>query len=117
MDSNYKEWFTTLTDSMLNKINDNYKVLEVNYLSEESINNVILKNINDLSDDQVKVISEMSNYYLNHKNCAIYKKTEFLCNLKEKICIYNIHADNFRKLYDGINYNKDSRYVSFFYNL
>lgn len=53
----------------------------------------------------------MSKYYLNHEDKAIYKKTDYLCNEKEKICICNIHADDFRRIYDGINYKKDDKYI------
>ena len=30
----------------------------------------------------------------------------------KKICICNIHADDFRKIYDGINYKQNTKYIS-----
>jgi len=60
------------------------------------------------------IVNNMLDYYLNHKDRPIYKKTEYLCNEKEKICICNIHADDFRKIYDGINYESNKKYISWF---
>lgn len=54
----------------------------------------------------------MLEYYLNDKDKSIYKKTDYLCNKKEKFCICNTHADDFRKIYDGINYSPNIKYVS-----
>jgi len=48
------------------------------------------------------------------KDKAIYKKTDYLCNKKEKICICNIHADDLRKIYEGNNYDKPSKYISWY---
>ena len=58
------------------------------------------------------VINNMVDFYLNDKDKEIYKKTDYLCNEKEKICICNIHADDFRKIYDGINYKQNIKYIS-----
>jgi hypothetical protein len=54
----------------------------------------------------------MLEYYLNDKDESIYKKTEYLCNEKEQICICNNHAETFRKIYDGINYRPKLKYIS-----
>lgn len=51
-------------------------------------------------------------FYLNDKDKEIYKKTDYLCNEKEKLCICNTHADDFRKIYDGINYKQNIKYIS-----
>jgi hypothetical protein len=59
-----------------------------------------------------QVVTEMLDYYLSHKNKPIYEKTDYLCNEREQICICNIHANDFRKIYDGINYKPDVNYVS-----
>ena len=42
------------------------------------------------------------NYYLNSKDSKskIYQKNDYICNEKEKICICNLQADNFRRIYD-----------------
>jgi hypothetical protein len=57
----------------------------------------------------------MLEYYLNDKdehNIHIYKMTDYLCNDKERVCICNTHADDFRKIYQGVNYNKNKKYIS-----
>lgn len=38
--------------------------------------------------------------------------TDYICNKKEKICICNIHAEDFRKIYERNNYRKDIKYIS-----
>ena len=58
----------------------------------------------------------MLNYYIYNKNREIYKKTDYLCNEREKVCICNTHAEDFRKIYDGINYKKGDKYISLFQN-
>ena len=58
----------------------------------------------------------MLEYYFNHKDKPIYKKTDYLCNKKEKVCICNTHAADFRKIYDGINYKPKDKYISWFFN-
>ena len=50
----------------------------------------------------------MVNHFLTHKDKGIYKKkTNYLCNQKEKLCICNTHANDFRKIYDGEKYSND----------
>jgi hypothetical protein len=57
-----------------------------------------------------QVVDEMVEYFSTHKDKKIYKeKTNYLCDRKEKICICNTHANDFRKIYDGINY-RDVKY-------
>jgi hypothetical protein len=58
----------------------------------------------------------MLDYYLNHKDKSIYKKTDYLCDRTEKICICNKNADAFRKIYDEINYKENEIYISFIKN-
>ena len=60
------------------------------------------------------IVNNMLEYYLNHKDIEIYKKTEYLCNVKEKVCICNTHADDLRKVYDGVNYKSNEKYISWF---
>ena len=59
----------------------------------------------------------MVEFYLNDKDKEIYKKTDYLCNEKEKLCICNTHADDFRKIYDGINYKQNIKYISWCKNI
>jgi hypothetical protein len=50
----------------------------------------------------MEAVNNMLSYYLNHPD----KKTDYLCNKKEKICICNTNAEDFRKIYDQNNYKK-----------
>ncbi len=61
---------------------------------------------------KMEIVNNMLGYYLNHQDKQIYKKTDYLCNEREKICICNIHADDFRKIYDEINYKPGKKYIS-----
>ena len=37
-----------------------------------------------------------------------------VCNQEEKICICNVHAEDFRKIYDRNNYKQGDKYISWF---
>lgn len=55
----------------------------------------------------------MVKYYQNHKDSEILtKQTDLLCNKKERICICNVNADNFRKIYNRVNYKADDKFIS-----
>ena len=54
----------------------------------------------------------MLDYYLSHPDKPIYKKTDYLCNKKEKICICNTNTHDFINIYDRINYKPDDNFVS-----
>ena len=55
----------------------------------------------------------MLNYYLTSNSTYIYqKKTELLCNEKQRICMCNIYAADYRKILEGINYKKDKKDIS-----
>ncbi len=84
-------------------------------LNKEKINFELFNNKN-LDDNQIIMFQEMTKYYLTHKDSEIYKKTDYLCNQKEKICICNTHADDLRKIYDGINYKENVKFISYYNN-
>ena len=95
-------------------LRNNYKIIDVDYLDPILVRSKMFGN-NDFELYQRKdVVNNMLKYYLNHKDSEIYKKTEYLCNEKEQICICNTHADDFRKIYDGINYKPNEKYISWF---
>lgn len=106
--------FWSLKNENEKELRKHYKIIDVDYL------NPILVKSKMFADDyfknilKVEIINSMLDYYLNHKDKAIYKKTDYLCNEKEKICICNTNAEEFRKIYDGIKYKKNDRYISWF---
>jgi len=107
------DFFTHLADEKILDLKNNYKIIDVDYLDP------ILVHCKMFDDDYFKlhsnkenVVNNMLDYYLNHDDTEIYKKTNYLCDYKEKICICNTHANDLRKIYDGINYKPDEKYIS-----
>lgn len=55
-----------------------------------------------------QVLNDMVEHFSTHKDKHIFKKKiNYLCNKKERMCICNTNANNFRKIYDGINYTDE----------
>ena len=110
---NYKDFFTSITDSNIEQIRETYKVIDVPYLHPIKVNyKMFADKYFENNPWKEQVVNDMLNYYLMHKDKQIYKKTEYLCNEKEKICICNTHAEDFRRIYDENNYKPGKKYVS-----
>jgi hypothetical protein len=118
--SSYKtyqnSYYSTLCEDQIKDIRKNYKVIDVDWLDKILVNS---KMFNDeyftKSPKKKEVVNNILEYCLNDKdeaNTHIYKITDYLCNDKERVCICNTHADDFRKIYEGINYKKGSKYIS-----
>lgn len=109
----YDHSFQTIKDNEIENIRKTYKVVDVEFLDTYQI---FWKTFGDdyftKTPHKKDVIKEMAEFYLNDKENAIYKKTDYLCDKKEKICICNTNANIFRKIYDGINYNEDKKFIS-----
>jgi hypothetical protein len=111
--NNYKDFFTSLSDSKIEQIRKSYKVIDVPYLDPIKVNYTMFADKYFKSNPEKEdIINIMLDFYLSHKDKPIYKKTDYLCNEKEQICICNIHAEDFRKIYDGQNYNPGDKYIS-----
>lgn len=111
----FTDTFTKLSDE--DKIRDFYKIIDVNWLDPTLVKSKIIVDDGDYFKYRPKkeeILNNMLKYYLNHKDAGIYKKTEYLCNKKEEICICNLHADEFRKIYDEHNYSPGEKYISWF---
>ena len=107
-----EDYYTSLDDEKIADLKNNYKIIEVDYLHPVLVRSKIF---NDETFSQKKaVLDEMMKYYLQHKDKEIYKKTDYLCNETEKICICNTNAEDFRRIYDGINYKPNDKYISWF---
>ena len=110
----YTDKYTKLKNTDITSIREEYKVIDVEWLD---MNKVEYEMFGDKYFDKKKeeIIHSMLVYYLNRKDRTIYtKKTDYLCNEREKLCICNTHADDFRKIYDGINYKEEDKYISWF---
>lgn len=117
INNNYEKYYnylyTTLDDMKIQYIRKEYTVIDVDWLNETLVNREIFNNKYFENTPQKKeIVNKMLKYYLNDKDKSIYKKTDYICNEKEKLCICNTHADEFRKIYDGINYRPNKKYVS-----
>ena len=109
----YSYFYTSLNEAKLQYIRKEYTVIEVDWLNKTLVNSEIFnKKYFEKFTEKTEIVNNMLEYYLNDKDKSIYKKTDYLCNKKEKICICNTHADDFRKIYDGINYSPNIKYVS-----
>jgi hypothetical protein len=107
----YKDFYTSIDDEKVLDLRQNYTIIDVDYLHPVLV--FYKMKLMD-SDSRKDIVKHMLDFYMNHPDKAIYKKTEYLCCAKEKICICNTHADDLRKIYDGINYKPDAKYISWF---
>ena len=120
-DEKYTDNYTWLKNNQINEIREEYKVIDVDWLSIDNVHYQMFgdkyfdnsKN-SDNSKTKEEIINSMLVYYLNRQDREIYKKTDYLCNEREKICICNTHAEDFRKIYNGINYKEGDKYISWF---
>lgn len=110
----YEDYFyTTLVEQEIIDIRNKFKVIDVEYFDKTTIDFTVFSDDYFSSNPhKKKVLNDMVEYFDNHKdNTILKKKTNYLCNEKEKICICNTHANDFRKIYDGVNYT-DKTYIS-----
>ncbi len=109
----HNSFYTSLDNDQIQDIRKNYKVLDVDWLDSTLVNYVMFNDeYFEKSLKKKEVINNMLDYYLNDKDKDIYKKTDYLCNQREKICICNTHAEDLRKIYEGINYKPSQKYIS-----
>jgi hypothetical protein len=109
----YTDKFWSINPEEIKEIRKNYKIIDVDWLSSDKVNYQMFGDDYFNSNSEKKqVVTDMLDYYLSHPDKPIYKKTDYLCNEKEKICICNTHAHDFRKIYDGINYKPENNYIS-----
>jgi hypothetical protein len=109
-----KDFFTGIDEANIVYLRNNYKIIDVDYLNSNLVHSKMFGDNFFILPAKKDIVNNMLDYYLNHKDKAIYKKTDYLCNRKEKVCICNTHAEDFRKIYDGINYNSNDKYISWF---
>jgi hypothetical protein len=112
--SKSNDLFTTIDDENIVDLRKNYKIIDVDYLDLDLVHAKMYDRNVFVLPRKKDIVNNMLEYYLNHKDSEIYKKTEYLCNEKEKICICNTQADDFRKIYDGVYYKPDKKYISWF---
>jgi hypothetical protein len=111
----YNDFYTSLDNKQIEYIRSNYKIIDVDYLNPIIVNSAIFAD-KFFSQSPLKkdIINDMLDYYLKHPDKHIYQKTDYLCNRKEKICICNIHAKDFRRIYDKNYFKEEDKYISWF---
>ena len=119
-DEKYTDSYKMLKNHEISKIREQYDVIDVAWLSIDNVHyqmggdKYFDKSNSDNSKTKEEIINSMLVYYLTCQDRAIYKKTDYLCNEREKFCICNTHADDFRKIYNGINYKEGDKFISWF---
>jgi uncharacterized ferritin-like protein (DUF455 family) len=99
-------YFTETDDNTISELRNTFDIIDINYINPTLINNKILNNNKD-------TINNMLNFIYTDKNKHILiKSTDYLCNREKKVCICNINADNFRKIYEGRNYKENTNYIA-----
>jgi hypothetical protein len=111
--NNFNDYYTNLDEENILDLKNNYKILYVDYLDADLVHSII-QDKNEFLFRKKDIVVKMMKYYLNHKECEIYKKTDFLCNEKEKVCICNTNAADLRKIYDGVYNKPNKKYISWF---
>lgn len=112
--SKYGDFFTGIDEENILYLRNNYKIIDVDYLDPILVRSKMFGDNFFILPPKQDIVDNMLEYYLNHKDSEIYKKTDYLCNTKEKVCICNTHAADFRKIYDGVNYKSNEKYISYF---
>ena len=111
----YNDSFTSLDNKQIEHIRSNYKIIDVPYLNPIIVRSAIFADdYFTKSPIKTDIINNMLDYYLKHPDKHIYQKTDYLCNKKERVCICNIHAKDFRRIYDNIHFKEDDKYISWF---
>jgi hypothetical protein len=112
----YNSHYAKIDNDEIQNIRNHYKVIEIDWLDTTLVNTKILNdNYFEKLPKKKEIINKILEHYLNDKdedNKHIYKITDYLCNEREKICICNTHAEDFRKIYEGINYRENIKYIS-----
>ena len=118
-DEKYTDSYKMLKNHEISKIREQYDVIDVAWLSIDNVHyqmggdKYFDKSNSDNSKTKEEIINSMLVYYLTCQDRAIYKKTDYLCNEREKFCICNTHADDFRKIYNE-NYKEGDKFISWF---
>jgi hypothetical protein len=108
------DFFTDMNQKDISYLRNNYKIVDVDYLDPFLVRYKMFDDNFFTLPTKKDIMNNMLDYYFNHKDREIYKKTDYLCNTKEKVCICNTHAEDFRKIYDGVNYKPNEKYISWF---
>jgi hypothetical protein len=102
----------TLNDKDIKTIEEKYKVIHVDYLHPLLVKSKMFGDEYFKSSKKKEVVNTMLDHYTTHNDKDLYERIDYLCDRREQICICNTHADDLRKIYEGINYKPNEKYVS-----
>ena len=107
--------YSELTNETQEKINKIFKVINVHWLEPNLVKTKMAEDeyFTKLPEKK-ETVNNMLKYYYNHENSGLYERTDFLCSEKDKVCICNVNADDFRRVYDRFNYKPNEKYISWF---
>ena len=111
IDKYNNNFYTSLDENQIKNIRQNYKVVDVDFLDTIEVNSKMYddKYFTKIPERK-EIINDVVNFCVNDVDKKIYKKTDYICYEKEKLCICNIHAEDFRKIYDGFHYKENKKY-------
>ena len=109
----YDDFFTDIDEKKILYLRNNYKIIDIDYLDPFLVRYKMIGD-NFFEGSKRDIMNNMMEYYSNDKDREIYKKTDYLCNVKEKVCICNTHAEDLRRVYEGVNYKPNKKYISWF---
>jgi len=102
-----------LSDLEIASLKSSYKMIEVPSFDYYQIN---VKMFGDeyleTTMNQKVVMDRMLFYYMRHHDVDLFKRTDYICNEKEKICICNTGAEELRILNGGTKNNQ--KFISWF---
>jgi hypothetical protein len=94
----YEHTHRNMNDEDIEEIKK-YKIINTNILDEYIINQLILTDeYFNKYPVKSKVVNNMLNYCLQHEEKEIFKRTDYICNKRIKVCICNNQADYFRRM-------------------
>ncbi len=105
--------YSTIKPNEITNLRNDYKIIDIKWLDLVQINLAMFGDeYFEKHPNKKQIVYDMTEHFSTDPDKSIYKKkTNYLCNQKEKLCICNVNANDFRKIYDGCNYT-DECYVA-----
>ena len=105
----YEHTFGSINNEDLEEIKK-YKIIETIVLDKFIINKImLLDKYFDIYPTKSKVINNMLNYCLEHKEKEKFEKIDYICNKRIKVCIFNKKAHYFREMFEN---DTEEKYIS-----
>ena len=97
----YEHTYWSMNNEEIEEIKK-YKIIETIVLDKFIINKImLLDNYFEIYPTKSKVINNMLNYCLEHEEKEKFEKTDYICNKRIKVCIFNKKAKYFREMFEN----------------